>query len=300
MRSNRVVLGSAFFCLAFVGCSNAHEADRDSGALGGDAWVVDGGTDGGGEWCGPVQCGAGTSCCNASCGICTAPGVGCVDIECSGDAGPPTGGCGGIVARPCAPSEYCDYPDASFCGGDDEEGTCRPRPTDCPDPGGNRVCGCNGQDYLGDCAAYMAGTDIAHQGSCEMPPPPSSQASATQSCGPTDGPAWDFVITSGAPTCGGLPAGAETTIEIGRAIDESDTAVVFTIGGSGSQGSATACPFGVGGPPCFPLTGTVTFSSFHASVGAVFSYSLVASDGTPYTGSNVSVGTWCPGPPFCG
>jgi hypothetical protein len=133
-----------------------------------------------------------------------------------------------------------------------------------------------------------------------MPPPPSSRASATRSCGPTDGRAWDFAITTGAPVCGGIPTGAETTIEIGRAIADSDTPVVFTIGGSSGQGSATACAYGVGGPPCFPLTGTVTFSSFHANARAVLSYSLVASDGTAYTGSNVSVGTWCPGTPLCG
>ena len=37
-----------------------------------------------GEACGGVTCPAGTSCCNASCGICTPPGMACIQIACEG------------------------------------------------------------------------------------------------------------------------------------------------------------------------------------------------------------------------
>jgi hypothetical protein len=53
---------------------------------------------GNGEPCGPARCAAGQTCCNASCGICTAPGDGCIAMEC------PVG-CAPLDARgegPCA------------------------------------------------------------------------------------------------------------------------------------------------------------------------------------------------------
>jgi len=54
-----------------------------------------GGT-GGAVMCGANTCGAGQSCCNASCGICTATGGGCIQIECP-DGGLP------IDASACMP-----------------------------------------------------------------------------------------------------------------------------------------------------------------------------------------------------
>jgi hypothetical protein len=37
----------------------------------------------GGETCGSTVCPAGQQCCNASCGICTPPGVSCIQIACA-------------------------------------------------------------------------------------------------------------------------------------------------------------------------------------------------------------------------
>lgn len=36
-----------------------------------------------GEQCGDKTCGPGLVCCNASCGICTAPGMSCIQIACN-------------------------------------------------------------------------------------------------------------------------------------------------------------------------------------------------------------------------
>ena len=43
---------------------------------------------GGGEPCGAVRCAAGQTCCNPSCGICTAPGEGCITMECTDRCAP--------------------------------------------------------------------------------------------------------------------------------------------------------------------------------------------------------------------
>ena len=40
-------------------------------------------TSGGGEACGSNTCAAGQVCCNASCGICTAPGDACIQLACT-------------------------------------------------------------------------------------------------------------------------------------------------------------------------------------------------------------------------
>ncbi|MFK7989070.1 MAG: hypothetical protein AB8I08_23835 [Sandaracinaceae bacterium] len=45
------------------------------------------GQDGPGERCGPTVCAEGLVCCNESCGICAAPGEGCIALACA-DAGP--------------------------------------------------------------------------------------------------------------------------------------------------------------------------------------------------------------------
>ncbi|NIR59587.1 MAG: hypothetical protein GWO02_08720 [Gammaproteobacteria bacterium] len=60
----------------------------------GDGGISDGGEDGstGGEPCGPVVCEGGDVCCNASCGVCAAPGEACPAIACA-DAGTPSGPC---------------------------------------------------------------------------------------------------------------------------------------------------------------------------------------------------------------
>ncbi|MBX3213789.1 MAG: hypothetical protein KF850_17245 [Labilithrix sp.] len=42
----------------------------------------------GGEACGSVTCGEGQVCCNASCGICTAPDMSCIQLACDGEPEP--------------------------------------------------------------------------------------------------------------------------------------------------------------------------------------------------------------------
>ena len=74
--------------------------------------------------------------------------------------------CGGFAEVPCLVTEFCDYPDGSFCGGYDTLGVCTPRPESCPEPGGLPVCGCDGVAYLGECSAYFSGTDVRREGPC--------------------------------------------------------------------------------------------------------------------------------------
>ncbi len=195
MRSR--MMNVAMLAMLAVGCSSSHGLDGDAGS---------------GEACGPVVCSPGTECCNASCGICVAPGEGCPAIACV-DGGSPivcggttcgageqccpgcgpgellctTGGgpcpdivcppppldggapraCGGFPGAPCGPNEICDYPDGSYCGGDDSTGVCIPRPDSCPEPTCRPVCGCDGNTYCGDCEAHAAGTDVLREGACD-------------------------------------------------------------------------------------------------------------------------------------
>lgn len=305
MRWNLGLIGLGVAMGAAVGgCGNAHETGTDAGGIFGDAGtfpdaapVLDAG---GPEQCGPVTCGVGTSCCNASCGICTPPGVGCPAIACD-DAGPGPRVCGGLGGGSCNANEYCDYPDGSYCGGDDSTGICRPRPMGCPDPGGVPVCGCDGRDYLTECSAYLTGIDVAHVGTC-TPPPTTRGVSAQRSCGPTDGPAWELVVVDGTPVCGGIPTGASLSISVWDLLEGVASGTSFRIGGdfAAAQGQGSYCPSGGGGPPCYTLTGTVTFDWFVSSEAASFSYDLYAFDGSHYTGSAVTVGTWCPSAPLCG
>lgn len=296
---NRTFVGvGVAMAVVVAGCSSSHEgSEGDAGPVFYDSWIID---TGGGEACGSTICGPGTSCCNASCGICTPPGVGCIAIACE-DAGPGPHACGGLGGASCGASEYCDYPDGSYCGGDDSTGICRPRPTGCPDPGGTPVCGCNGVDYLADCSAYMSGTDIAHAGRC-TPPPTTRGVSAQRSCGPTDGPAWTFTVTDGAPVCSTIPSGASLSVTVWDGLEGVAAGTSFSIGGdfTAGQGQGSYCPAGGGGPPCFTLTGTMTFDHFISSESASFSYDLYAFDGSHYTGTAVTVASWCPSAPLCG
>lgn len=297
------VFGAAFG-VAAGGCGLAQTApgpdggvvDRDTGLLAPDGTAL--GPDAASS-CGPATCVGGTVCCNASCGICVLPGQGCPAIDCS-DAGPAPRFCGGIAGELCGPSEFCDYPDGSYCGGDDSQGICRPRPTDCPEPGGVPVCGCNGTTYFGECVANFSGVDILHLGPCEGPPPLET-LSATPSCGPTDGAAWSFVLAQGGPACGGVPVGPSLSIELWAYLETAPAGTTYVIGTDfTADGVASACPTGGGGPPCVTLRGTVTVDSFVTGTSATISYALTASDGTAYTRSGVPVDAWCPGARLCG
>jgi hypothetical protein len=293
---------------AGMGCSSAHEMQTDSGTLPADSGgaadtgpsPVDAGP--GPVICGSVTCATGYVCCNASCGICALPTEGCIALDCS-DAGPVGRACGGIAGATCASDEWCDYPDGSYCGGDDEQGVCRPRPDSCPEPGGILVCGCDGTDYIGECSASLAGIDVAHTGSCDETPPPAGAWAATPTCAPWDGAAWRFVATGAAPTCTGAPTTSSLTIELWEYLEAAAPGTTYTIGtgtSGGSQGQATSCPAGPTGPPCMTLTGTVTVHSFTASGSAELSYSLTASGGPTYIGDHVTVGAWCASERFCG
>ena len=158
LRFERVTFVTAV-ALAFFGCGEAH--DGPGGADGGR----EGG--GGGVACGPTVCEDGLVCCNASCGICVAPGEGCPTIACV-DAGADAGGgqvCGVRGTDPCPSDQYCDFPDEAMCGAADAPGTCRARPDACTEdcPG---VCGCDGQFHCNACAAASAGVDVDPDGSC--------------------------------------------------------------------------------------------------------------------------------------
>jgi hypothetical protein len=72
--------------------------------------------------------------------------------------------CGGFLPKECRGATYCDFP-ANDCGAADATGECKPRPDACS-PVELPVCGCDGQDYPNECEAYLAGIDIAREGSC--------------------------------------------------------------------------------------------------------------------------------------
>lgn len=77
--------------------------------------------------------------------------------------------CGGRTptgSPTCLPDELCDWTLAEMCGATDAPGDCIPRPTECLEPGGVPVCGCDGTEYLNECLAHLAGTDAALLGGC--------------------------------------------------------------------------------------------------------------------------------------
>jgi len=282
------------FCIALpVGCDLAHEAEHtsDGGVIAIDSWfpVVDATPP---APCGPTVCGPGLVCCNASCGICTAPGDGCVDIVCGdADAGPPNIECGGIAGLACPAGFFCDFAIDAACGGGDQLGTCRPRPSGCPGgPPTVPVCGCDFRSYDSECEANLAGTSVRYSGGCPHPTParPAS-ATGTPTCGPTDGPAFAYVVTHGTPVCGPT-SDATTSIEVNG---DPTPHGVFAIHRDGTGGTASFCGAGASGP-CVPLEGTVTLGEYVDGVLATLSYDLVDASGTHYPGADVHIDLWCP------
>jgi hypothetical protein len=298
----RIALGISMTVL--TACASAHEGDgdtsvpeHDGGPPVSDAAVFDGGH---ATPCGPTTCAVGLVCCNASCGICTEPGVGCIDLECA-DAGTERR-CGGIRSATCRPDEYCDYRGAASCEADDAEGLCTPRPPNCPDPGGSPVCGCDGTDYLGECAAYLSGTDVAHAGRCHPTMPPAS-VSAVRSCGPTDGPAWTFMLSNDNPPACASSDHTATRITLWGDLSSVGADHVFHLTSTGSsEGVARSCPGGLGAP-CLAFAGTVTVHAFVADDRATISYDLHATTTDVHAdlvADDVSVDVWCAEAPICG
>lgn len=154
---------AALFFLA--GCAGSHgRSGPDSGA---------------GERCGPTVCAVGQVCCNASCGICTAPDEGCPAIACV-DAG---GGelCGGSVCgegQTCCPGcpgapDFCVS--GSFCPG----GACPPPPPGCESCAEGELCcpGCGSESF---CASGPWCPDL----DCPPPPPGCESCGAGELCCP--------------------------------------------------------------------------------------------------------------------
>jgi hypothetical protein len=84
----------------------------------------------------------------------------------SGGAG---AACGGFSGATCPADQYCDFPDDT-CGVSDGAGTCKPRPSACPDLYAP-TCACDSKVYSNPCDAAAAGFDISNLGSCMAPSP---------------------------------------------------------------------------------------------------------------------------------
>jgi hypothetical protein len=89
----------------------------------------------------------------------------------SGGARPDGGGslrpCGGFAGTSCSAGEFCDF-GRNTCGATDEQGTCRARPSGCPDLFAP-VCGCDNVVHSNECDAQAVGVDVNANGSCPVP-----------------------------------------------------------------------------------------------------------------------------------
>lgn len=153
MRTLSLLRGALCASLLLAGCNQVHLGTHDGGGGGHDAGSF--------EPCGHTSCGPGTVCCNASCGICTPPGLGCLAVECAESC---------TSNADCAATEYCAVSQGS-CGG---EGTCVPRATVCPAVI-RESCGCDGVTYTSPCDASASGVNVRSDGACESPTPCDAQ-----------------------------------------------------------------------------------------------------------------------------
>jgi hypothetical protein len=203
--------------------------------------------------------------------------------------------CGGLTpfgSPRCLDTELCDYPDGSSCGGDDSTGVCRPRPTDCPEPGGVPVCGCDGVDYLTECTANLAGTDAASFGSCDTAGASLDEGKADGSCGLTGGHMWTFTFAEDVVSCD-MALDPVLTVRVFRELEGSPGDISIPIGTSGAGGDAELCTGGT----CVDATGQITIHGFATGTTANVSYDLTAAGGRVLTANDVSITLFCSLPP---
>lgn len=74
-------------------------------------------------------------------------------------------GCGGRLGSSCPGDQFCRYSEQEMCGYTDGSGVCAARPAECP-PGGLPYCGCDGETYPSQCAAFMDGVSTLSEGAC--------------------------------------------------------------------------------------------------------------------------------------
>lgn len=171
---------------------------------------------------------------------------------------------------------------------------CVPRPTECSEPGGVPVCGCDGNDYLTECSARLAGTDMAHYGACGGET--MRFGLATPSCGPADGAAWDLRLTEELSTCGesDFPS---LTLTVWRDL-EAEGSGSYRVGSDfEADGHGLFCT-AVG--TCQPVTGVVAVRDFVSGEVARFDCRVTAADGRVLEGAGVEITTFCPFAGPCG